>query len=126
MDGRDAAALQRAAEGGPGSGRYRPWGGRCFKYRPPLGSSRPSNMDCAVRIIQKSPPICSLSPSLDNPSDETTTRGAVEPPVIGSSNGARAQNGVLDGAATSPLHGSAPPCRELVAAPSSTPFCCIA
>ena len=36
-------------------------------------------------------------------------RDRLEPPVIGSSNGARAQNGVLDGAATSPLHGSAPP-----------------
>ena len=53
-----------------------PWGGRCFKYRPPLGSSRPSNMDCAVRIIQKSPPICSLSPSLDIPA---TRRPRVAP-----------------------------------------------
>ena len=103
MSDRDAAALRQAAEGSPGGGRY-------FNYRPPLGPSRPFDQDFAVEIIRKSPTILHPFP-LRSPSQRQDGQGvAPVSPVrrrCEARDGLHPQNGLLDGAATSPLHGSA-------------------
>ena len=82
VDDRDAAALRQAEEGDPGAD-----GGHYFEYRPPWGRTvfqipsapgpcRPFDEDCAVEIIQKSPPISHRHPLDEN---ETAARGVGEP-----------------------------------------------